>query len=191
VYLLPGIKQRLKIASSIIFVRPAATDKFGADYEILLLKRNPNLNAFAGFYAFPGGNQDNPGDTFENWKANYPEFSGHEHLGFSSDFSKRIAAIRESFEEINFLLADGDTSGADLRDQYTSKHKSDFLSFCKEKQLLPCISKLKAYTRIAGPINLYPVFDTQFYFYFLDKDHDMQLSMNNAEFTDAKWLSIP
>jgi 8-oxo-dGTP pyrophosphatase MutT (NUDIX family) len=107
-YLLPGLKQRLKLASSIIFIRPAAKDKFGSDYEILMLKRNPNLNAFAGFYAFPGGNQDNPGDTFENWKTNYPEFvAGNENLGFRTDFSKRIAAVRESFEEINYLLADG------------------------------------------------------------------------------------
>jgi hypothetical protein len=39
-----------------------------------MLKRNPKLNAFAGFYAFPGGNQDNPGDTYDYWKTNYPDF---------------------------------------------------------------------------------------------------------------------
>ena len=72
---LPGLKQRLKLASSIIFVRPAVTDQFGADFEILMLKRNPNLNAFAGFYAFPGGNLDTPEDTHQNWSDNYPSFT--------------------------------------------------------------------------------------------------------------------
>jgi hypothetical protein len=39
------------------------------------------------------------------------------------------------------------------------------------------------------------VFDAQFYFHFLEEQTDNQiqasLSMNEAEFTDAQWLTIP
>jgi hypothetical protein len=49
--------------------------------------------------------------------------------------------------------------------------------------------------RLASPINRYPVFDAQFYFHFLEEQTDNQiqesLSMNEAEFTDAQWLTIP
>ena len=49
-----------------------------------------------------------------------------------TDFSLRISAIRESFEEVNYLLADSDHkknlhSSESFRDkQYVGKNKSDF-----------------------------------------------------------------
>jgi len=55
----------------------------------------------------------------------------------------------------------------------------------------PALSSLKAYLRVGSPVNHYPVFDAQFYFYFCDEKMAATLNMNDAEFTDAKWLTVP
>jgi 8-oxo-dGTP pyrophosphatase MutT (NUDIX family) len=57
----------LKLSSAVIFVKPKESPDENSDYEILLLKRNEKLTAFGGFYAFPGGVVDMPGDSFEHW----------------------------------------------------------------------------------------------------------------------------
>ena len=124
VFNIPGRSQQFLRSSSVVFVRQAAVD-----YEILFLERNENT-MFGGWYAFPGGNLE-VGDRYERWEAAMPDF-GKDFF----DFNLRIAAIRESFEEVNFLLADGNEcrgEGEELREKvYLQKYKSDFCTFCKE-----------------------------------------------------------
>jgi hypothetical protein len=71
-----------------------------------------------------------------------PEFMDKKGRHFT-DFSRRISAIRESFEEVNFLLADSDHK-KNLKDtesfrenQYVGKNNSDFAQFCKEMEFKP------------------------------------------------------
>ena len=103
-----------------------------SDYQILLLQRNSKLNAFGGYYAFPGGIIQMPDDSFENWSDNNTEFmkaTGNNYL----DFNKRISAIRETFEEVNMLCADNveKQSGSQFRDHvYIDEYKSNFSQFC-------------------------------------------------------------
>jgi 8-oxo-dGTP pyrophosphatase MutT (NUDIX family) len=102
IYNIPGRTQQFLSSSTIVFVRPAPENK-ESDYEILFLERNEKL-LFGGWYAFPGGNLEK-NDRYERWEKNMPEFiekSGKHYY----DFNKRISAIRESFEEVNFLLSD-------------------------------------------------------------------------------------
>ena len=65
----------------------------GPDFEILLLRRNQKIS-YGGYFAFPGGmieKQDYRWEDEENVK--------------TFDFVKRIAALRELFEECGILLA--------------------------------------------------------------------------------------
>lgn len=66
------------------------------------MKREENIS-YGGFYAFSGGKVE-PQDLFDNWNDNYPELFFTLKRQFY-DFSTRICAIRETFEEINFLIA--------------------------------------------------------------------------------------
>ena len=86
-------------------VRPAASRPsltMPNNYEVLLLKRQKDL-AFGGYYAFPGGKVEVQ-DHFETYQSVLPHFS--ETIGkHFHDFNKRSAAIRELFEECNFMLS--------------------------------------------------------------------------------------
>ena len=79
-------------AGSIILARPS-----DEGYEILLMKRNPKI-VFGGFFAFSGGKVEDQ-DHFDNWRERYPEMKSQR-----LDFSTRVCAIRETFEEIGRLL---------------------------------------------------------------------------------------
>ena len=58
------------------------------------------------------------------------------------DFNARVCAVRETFEEINILIArpiDGvyTENYSGLRDEYLTKYNSNFLHFCKDKRIIP------------------------------------------------------
>ena len=68
-----------------------------------MLKRNSNIS-FANYFAFPGGMIENQ-DYTSKWQFKLPSyFNTVAHL---PDFSKRMAALRELFEECNILIASG------------------------------------------------------------------------------------
>ena len=90
---------------------------------MLFLRRNENIS-WGGVYAFPGGIIEKQ-DYYERWSKEWPEFVHREGRKYT-DFNKRIAAIRETFEEINYLLVDG-TWRDGLREIYLKEYKSDFL----------------------------------------------------------------
>lgn len=105
------------------------------------------------------------------------------------DFTKRITALRETFEESNILIGrrkggqsailSGDTSKTHLRTQYTGEFKSNFIDFCLHEQIEPSIDKLYAYCRIASPVGFFPANDAQCYMYFCDNDPiDDHLQLN-------------
>jgi len=84
------------------------------------------------------------------------------------DFSKRVCAIRELYEETNLLLARRTDIGADIcsMQNYLNKYKSDFVQFSKACGISPDIDKMIGFSRVGTPIGMYPVNDTQFYLYF-------------------------
>lgn len=139
-----------------IFVRPKDDT-----YEILLLRRNENLRAFPGYYCFPGGVIEDQ-DSYEHWQEIAPDFTAKNDY---VDFNKRVSVIRESFEEVNFLMTSN--SKDNLRDEYLKD--GNFAKFCRSRAMEPDLSNLKAYLRVGGPVNNYPVIESQFYFYFADE----------------------
>ena len=72
-----------------------------------MLRRSQGLR-FGNYFAFPGGMIEKQ-DYAHKWIKNMPEYLQN-YLGNGltrfPDFTKRMTAIRELFEECNILLAD-------------------------------------------------------------------------------------
>ena len=92
----------INLSASVILLRPYQTTVNKLDYQILLLKRNSNLRSFANYFAFPGGMIEKQ-DYVHKWQANMPSYFST--MSSVPDFTKRMACIRELFEETNILLA--------------------------------------------------------------------------------------
>ena len=96
--------RRFSVAGAVILVDRKT-------YEILLLKRSPKIS-FGGYFAFPGGVIE-PQDHPEHWMEQNPEAMHHmnslrrEDRTAYFDLEKRICALRETFEETNLLLQEG------------------------------------------------------------------------------------
>lgn len=105
-----------------------------------------------------------------------------------TDFTKRIAAIREMFEETNILLANTD-SRKNYGDLYGSKYSHNFLKMCICEELHPAVHKLHAFMRLGSPIGLFPAVESQFYFYFSDfEPTDEVMRLNESEFVERTWV---
>ena len=69
------------------------------------------------------------------------------------DINKRIAVIRELFEECNLLLAtyeqDGKPPSGATLSRFESEYKDNFSRFCLNYGLTPQLDNLYAYRRIA------------------------------------------
>jgi len=131
----------ISLSASVILVRPFDNPKSSfLDYQILMLKRNPNLS-FGGYFAFPGGMIEKQ-DYVHKWESKMPLYyrSEGKHL---PDFTKRMTVVRELFEETNLLLSReqstinpkqrlmvGGNEKTELRDKYLQKYSSDFIKFC-------------------------------------------------------------
>lgn len=68
------------------------------DYRIMMVKRTDKIKAFPGAHVFPGGSVDQS-DADPRWKELYPNSN-------TTQLAPKIAALREVFEETNFILDD-------------------------------------------------------------------------------------
>ena len=68
------------------------------------------MPAYGGFYAFPGGMIDVQ-DLAEEWEKVYPQYMSQfsYEIGQVPDFAKKMAAVRELYEECNLFI--GNMSG--------------------------------------------------------------------------------
>jgi len=89
---------------------PAATIMLLRDgaqgLEVFMVVRHHKIDSFSGSLVFPGGKVDK-GDTHDNVRA---RIDGAEGLD-DWEFSMRVAAIREAYEECGVLLARDDRTG--------------------------------------------------------------------------------
>ena len=95
------------LSSSVMLVRP----HLQSDYQLLFLKRAKKTYA-GGTFAFPGGKIEAQ-DLQEKWQSAVPQlFSNMEFASQFHDFNKRVAVIRETFEETQLLLAEKSETSA-------------------------------------------------------------------------------
>lgn len=88
-------------AATILLVRDGA-----AGLEVFMVVRHHKIDSFSGALVFPGGKVDK-GDTHESVRT---RIDGAEGLD-DWEFSMRVAAIREAYEECGVLLARDERTG--------------------------------------------------------------------------------
>lgn len=113
-----------------------------------MLKRNSKLS-FANYFAFPGGMIEKQ-DYVHKWQKNMPEYYSGYIGGVQRfpDFTKRMAVLRELFEECNLLVAKeklAPYSGVaakkeavtSYRETYLKTYGGNFIKFCKNTKMYP------------------------------------------------------
>ena len=96
--------KHIPLSACVLLIRPklGKNENTPLNYELLILRRNPKIS-FGNYYAFPGGMIE-PQDRHDHWSKKYPSYLSKVK---SYDFTKRITAIRELYEECGILLANG------------------------------------------------------------------------------------
>ena len=142
-----------------------------------MIRRKSGLH-FSEALIFPGGSLE-PSDSSPEW---------HSLLGCSNDTvpatyfsdpidltSLRIAAIRETWEEIGVLLANKTMQ---------ENSKKDFLELCKELQVRPSLEKLFYFSRCIAPFSEAKRFDTSF---FISIEGGQEIVVDNRESDAFAW----
>lgn len=148
--------------------RPAATlvllRAAPAPPELLLTTRPPHLRFMGGAAVFPGG-AVSPADLDPRWEALSARSS--EEAARLLDLDDRraalgylVCALRETFEEVGLLLADGDTQGVRRRD---AEDAAAFLHRCEALQLRLRTDLLIPAGRWVTPLGSPVRFDTRFF----------------------------
>ncbi|OMJ88070.1 hypothetical protein SteCoe_10053 [Stentor coeruleus] len=162
-----------KLSASLIICR----ERPNHPWEILMIKRKSNIT-FSNAMVFPGGSLDNE-DTYPEW---------HNIIGCSTDtipstsFSEkidltslRIAAIRETWEEIGVLLS---------KTKSKPPASNSLLETCKTYNIIPSIEKLHFLTRIIAPAYVGKRFDTTF---FISIEGEQEIILDNIEADNYIW----
>ena len=173
-------------AATILLVRDGA-----AGLEVFMVVRHHKIDSFSGALVFPGGKVDK-GDTHDSVRTRIDGADGLDDW----EFSMRVAAVREAYEECGVLLA---------RDEHTGK----LVDAAKLKAMEPIRDALnrneltigelleKSGLRLAADLltpfahwitpNIMPKrFDTRFYLAAAPEDH---LAIHDgSESVDSVWI---
>lgn len=134
-------------AASVLIVRD---DPF----EVLMVQRR-NSGQYASAFVFPGGVVD-PDDRSEAWSA---WTQGGDALD-ADDRAFRIAAVRETWEEVGLTIAlEG---GSAQRSQATRAGHPDFVSLVQQNQLHINLDEMRFFGRWITPIDMPKRWDTLF-----------------------------
>lgn len=173
-------------AATIMLLRDGA-----AGLEVFMVVRHHKIDSFSGALVFPGGKVDK-GDTHDSVRT---RIDGAEGLD-DREFSMRVAAIREAYEECGVLLAREERTGnlvnaARLRElepmrNALNKHEVDIGTLLDRGGLRLAADLLTPFAHWITP-NLMPKrFDTLFYLAAAPSDH---LAVHDgSESVDSVWI---
>lgn len=162
-----------------------------AGLEVFMVVRHHKIDSFSGALVFPGGKVDK-GDTHDNVRS---RVDGVEGLG-DWEFSMRVAAIREAYEECGVLLAREERTG-NLVDAARLRALEPMREGLNKNELLIGDLLEQGGLRIAADLltpfahwitpNLMPKrFDTRFYVAAAPEDH---LAVHDgSESVDSVWI---
>ncbi len=148
--------------------RPAATlvilRATGAAPEVLLTTRPKHLRFMGGAAVFPGGASD-PSDSDPNWRAQSVRTPEEAAALVEDDDAERalgwfVCALRESFEEVGFLVADGPVDRLVRSDADDAPR---FLRRCRELGILLRTDRLVPAGRWVTPLGAPVRFDARFF----------------------------
>jgi 8-oxo-dGTP pyrophosphatase MutT (NUDIX family) len=184
-------------ASTILLLRDGAgTAGEGGrgEIEVFMMVRHYEIDFASGALVFPGGSVEE-GD--QEIIASPELYSGGEGLD-ANDFSFRIAAIRETFEESGILLAHprGSNELVDAKRAAEieaasraalSEGKTTFLQVLTENGLMLAIDELVPYAHWITPTGMPKRFDT--WFFLAAAPPEQAGAHDGRESTDSIWLS--
>src|SRR3989338_2372736 len=103
--LLSNLGPNIRLAATTLILSPRMQpSSCGEDYNILMLKRHGRARFMPNAHVFPGGCAETV-DLWSEWATFFPlSPSHHEHEPFP-DFSTRMGAIRDVYEEAGIFLA--------------------------------------------------------------------------------------
>lgn len=162
-----------------------------AGLEVFMVVRHHKIDSFSGALVFPGGKVDK-GDTHDSVRARIDGADGLD----DREFSMRVAAIREAYEECGVLLAREERTGnlvnaARLREMEPmrdalNKSEVDIGTLLDRGGLRLAADLLTPFAHWITP-NLMPKrFDTNFYLAAAPSDH---LAVHDgSESVDSVWI---
>ena len=170
--------------------RPAATVLLLRDasdaMEVFMIERHRNIQFMGGALVFPGG-RVNPEDA---------ELTQDRQAEIFSDFTFRVAAIREAFEECGVLMARDVSTGALVDDKrresledYRKKLEDGSVTmseFIQNQKLDLCVEMLVPFAHWITPEVESKRFDTMFYLAAAPLDHTAE--HDGSESVDSLWI---
>eukprot|EP00794_Sanderia_malayensis_P015944 gene15944-17547_t len=195
-------------------VQDGPTQNENANFDILLLKRDPESRFMPNAYVFPGGVVDES-DYSEKWndvfksagfideqmkiyqeepKERPPLFDNYRGKPISPDVAFRICALREAFEESGVLIAKSKDeemfSGLSHEENMfwrTKVHNnaSLFMDLCKKFNIVPDIWSLTEWSNWLTPVSMSRRYDTIFYLCFLE--YQPRIEQDDKEVVHAQW----
>lgn len=190
----------LRRASTIIVARPKlSTVNDVYNYEIMFVRRSLNSTFMKGLHVFPGGVSDVAADAVSN----FPELNQRR-----TDYSDRICAIRELFEESGLLLVAAPTKSSSSSssssryvealtiDDSVQRRKavhddaSQFRRLCDELRVTPSVASLRPFAHWTTPKAEKKRFHTLFFFTALKTvPAEKDLIADGGETTTLCWLT--
>lgn len=162
-----------------------------AGLEVFMVVRHHKIDSFSGALVFPGGKVDK-GDTHDNVRARIDGADGLD----DREFSMRVAAIREAYEECGVLLAREEQTGElvnasrlrmlePFRDAL-NKNELDIGGLLEKGGLRLAADLLTPFAHWITPNIMPKRFDTRFYLASAPEDH---LAVHDgSESVDSVWI---
>lgn len=161
-----------------------------AGLEVLMLRRAERPgDARSGIWVFPGGVLD-PVDGDPRLQARCrgeDEAAASRRLGLPhGGLAYGVAALRECFEEVGLLFAEGDLAAA-LAEQQRTVTGEDFLALCERHRLTLCLDAFHYHSHWLTPPGTPKRFDTRFYAARLPAGQ--QAVADGGEAQELAWLT--
>tara|TARA_R110000824_G_scaffold118105_1_gene270297 strand:+ start:18331 stop:19116 length:786 start_codon:yes stop_codon:yes gene_type:complete len=159
--------------------------------EVFMVVRHHKIDSFSGALVFPGGKVDR-GDTHDAVRARIDGADGLD----DREFSMRVAAIREAYEECGVLLAREEGSGAlvnaarlrmlEPMRNALNKNELDIGALLEKSGLRLAADLLTPFAHWITPNIMPKRFDTRFYLASAPEDH---LAVHDgSESVDSVWI---
>lgn len=170
-------------------IRAAATTLLVREHgalEVLMVKRNKEIDFFSGAMMFPGGKVE-PQDLDPRWA----ELARGWRDVADEERGPRIAAIREAFEECGVIAAaDGFALGsgeaAQARGRIESGEQS-FVDFLAARDIRVDLSRLTLFSRWLTPPVTPKRFDT--FFYLVAAPANQCVAQDGREIVETEWVA--
>ncbi|XP_013105034.2 acyl-coenzyme A diphosphatase NUDT19 [Stomoxys calcitrans] len=211
-----------KSSSLIVLARDQIKARHPIDFKALMFKRPPQATFMPNCAVFPGGVLDAQADETPLWRKHFENmgvsrkqlslltqgkakksniFTKEDPESLERELSLRIAAIRETFEELGVIfcqnretLAKGAGEGyGNFKEDFDRQHwqmlvhndATQFLKLCETLEIIPDLWNLYEWSNWLTPATLKKRFDTVFFVIAIQKMP--HLIKEKHEVTDFSW----